>query len=41
VFIEAGGVVRGLYPRKLLADDGNVPNQASGFGGVNLSVKFT
>jgi len=37
VFMDAGGVVLALYPRKLLADDANVPSKGSGFGGVTLA----
>lgn len=37
VFIDAVGVVLGLYPRDLLARDARVPEKGSGFGGVTLA----
>jgi len=37
VFLQAGGVVLGLYPRKLLAEDAMVPAAGSGFGGITLA----
>src|SRR5271163_4276296 len=37
VFMDAGGLVLALYPRKLLADDAHVPSKGSGFGGVALA----
>jgi uncharacterized protein len=37
VFLQAGGVVLGLYPRKLLAEDAMLPHAASGFGGITLA----
>jgi len=36
VFIDAGGVVLGLYPRALLADDALL-TPGTGFGGVTLA----
>jgi len=35
VLIDAGGIVLGLYPRRLLAEDANV--EAKGFGGMALA----
>lgn len=37
VFIDAGGVVLGLYPRDLLAQDAQVSAKGSGFGGITLA----
>jgi catechol 2,3-dioxygenase-like lactoylglutathione lyase family enzyme len=37
VFLQAGGVVLGLYPRKLLAEDAMLPHAGSGFGGITLA----
>lgn len=37
VFLDAGGVVLGLYPRALLAEDACLPESGSGFGGVTLA----
>ena len=37
VFIEAGGVVLGLYPRELLAEDAQLNPEGSGFGGITLA----
>lgn len=37
VFIDAGGVVLGLYPRELLAKDAQLSSKGSGFGGVTLA----
>jgi len=36
-FIDAGGVVLGLYPRSLLAEDAMVDPKGSGFRGVTLA----
>jgi catechol 2,3-dioxygenase-like lactoylglutathione lyase family enzyme len=37
VFIAAGGVVLGLYPRNSLAEDAHLPAAGSGFGGITLA----
>src|SRR5262245_39198538 len=37
VFLQAGGVILGLYPRKLLAEDAMLPPAGSGFGGITLA----
>jgi predicted lactoylglutathione lyase len=37
IFMDAGGVVIGLYRRELLADDANISSEGSGFGGVTLA----
>ncbi|MBZ0271917.1 VOC family protein [bacterium] len=37
VFLFAGGVVLGLYPKHLLAEDANIPAEGSGFGGIALA----
>ena len=37
VFLRAGGVVLGLYPRQALAEDAQVSAQGSGFGGITLA----
>jgi catechol 2,3-dioxygenase-like lactoylglutathione lyase family enzyme len=37
VFIDAGGIVLGLYPKNLLAEDAKVDATGSGFGGVTLA----
>ncbi|HVU02841.1 MAG TPA: VOC family protein [Polyangiaceae bacterium] len=37
VFIDAGGLVLGLYPRHLLAEDARVKEAGSGFSGVTLA----
>ncbi len=37
VFIDAGDVVLGLYPRDLLAEDAQVSAKGSGFGGITLA----
>ena len=37
VFIDAGGIVLGLYPKNLLAEDAKVDAARSGFGGVTLA----
>jgi len=39
VLIDAGGIVLGLYPRRLLAEDANV--EAKGFGGMALAQYVT
>ncbi len=36
-FIEAGGVVLGLYGREALAEDASVPADGSGFAGFTLA----
>lgn len=36
-FFRTGGVVLGLYPRDLLAEDANLPSGGSGFGGITLA----
>ena len=36
-FMDAGGLVLGLFGRAELAADANVPNSAPGFGGVALA----
>jgi hypothetical protein len=36
-FFSAGGVVLALYPRDRLAEDAQLPQQGSGFGGVTLA----
>jgi catechol 2,3-dioxygenase-like lactoylglutathione lyase family enzyme len=37
IFIQAGGVVLGLYPREKLAEDALVPAKGSGFAGFTLA----
>lgn len=37
VFLRAGGVVLGLYPRHALAEDAQVSPEGSGFGGITLA----
>lgn len=37
VFLQAGGVVLGLFPREALADDVTVPASGSGFPGFTLA----
>jgi uncharacterized protein len=37
VFLHGGGVLLGLYPRNLLAEDAQVPAAGSGFGGITLA----
>jgi catechol 2,3-dioxygenase-like lactoylglutathione lyase family enzyme len=37
VFLSAGGVVLGLYPRQALAEDAHVSPEGSGFGGITLA----
>ena len=37
VFIDAGGVVLGLYSRDALAEDAQLPAEGSGFGGITLA----
>ncbi len=37
VFIAAGGIVLGLYPKALLAADAKLDPAGSGFGGVTLA----
>lgn len=36
-FFQAGGVVLGLYPRELLAEDTMVAAEGSGFSGITLA----
>jgi catechol 2,3-dioxygenase-like lactoylglutathione lyase family enzyme len=36
-FIDAGGIVLGLYPRELLAEDAKLELGSSGFSGVTLA----
>jgi catechol 2,3-dioxygenase-like lactoylglutathione lyase family enzyme len=36
-FLDAGGLVLGLYPLELLAADANVTTQGAGFGGITLA----
>jgi predicted lactoylglutathione lyase len=36
-FFPLGGMVLGLYPRELLAEDANVQPEATGFSGISLS----
>lgn len=38
VFLQAGGVVLSLYPRKKLAEDAQTPPEGSGFAGVTLAL---
>ena len=40
-FIQAGGVVLGLYGRAALAEDVGVPDDGSGFRGVTLAHNVT
>ena len=40
-FIDAGGIVLGLYPRNLLAEDAKVNPKGSGFSGVALAQNVT
>ncbi|MBI5137944.1 MAG: VOC family protein [Nitrospirae bacterium] len=37
VFFQAGGMILGLYPRRLLAEDARLDPQGSGFGGITLA----
>ena len=37
VFFRIGCFVMGLYPRQLLAEDANIPEIGSGFGGITLA----
>lgn len=37
VFFQAGGMILGLYPRRLLAEDARLDPQGSGFGGIALA----
>lgn len=38
IFLDAGGVVLGLYPRHKLAEDAGLPGEpTSGFGGIALA----
>jgi uncharacterized glyoxalase superfamily protein PhnB len=36
-FFQLGGIVLGLYPRKLLAKDATVTENGSGFSGITIS----
>jgi predicted lactoylglutathione lyase len=36
-FFKLGGMVLGLYPRKLLAEDATVSEEGSGFSGMSIS----
>ncbi len=36
-FFQLGGIVLGLYPRKLLAEDATVDDKGSGFSGITIS----
>jgi uncharacterized protein len=36
-FFQLGGIVLGLYPRKLLAKDATVTEKGSGFSGITIS----
>lgn len=38
VFFYHGGIVLGLYPMNLLANDAGVPAERSGFSGITLSI---
>ncbi|ETW95476.1 MAG: glyoxalase [Candidatus Entotheonella factor] len=37
VFFQVGGMVLGLYPRSALAEEANLPNDGTGFGGMALA----
>jgi catechol 2,3-dioxygenase-like lactoylglutathione lyase family enzyme len=37
ILFPLGGIVLGLYPRKLLAEDAGVDDNSSGFSGITLS----
>ena len=36
-FFQLGGLALGLYPRHLLAEDAQLPEAGSGFGGITLA----
>jgi uncharacterized glyoxalase superfamily protein PhnB len=36
-FFQLGGIVLGLYPRKLLAEDATVNEKGTGFSGITIS----
>jgi len=36
-FFQLGGIVLGLYPRKLLAEDATVAEKGTGFSGITIS----
>ncbi len=38
VFLQAGGVVLGLYPREKLAEDAMTSPEGSGFSGITLAL---
>lgn len=38
VFLYHGGIVLGLYPMNLLAEDAGVPSERSGFSGITLAI---
>lgn len=38
VFFYHGGIVLGLYPMNLLAEDAGVPSERSGFSGITLAI---
>lgn len=38
VFFYHGGIVLGLYPLNLLAEDAGVPSERSGFSGITLAI---
>jgi uncharacterized glyoxalase superfamily protein PhnB len=38
VFFYHGGIVLGLYPMNLLAEDAGVPVERSGFSGITLAI---
>src|SRR5262245_40125360 len=41
VFLRAGGVVLGLYPRQALAEDAQLAPEGSGFGGITLACNLS
>lgn len=41
VFFNHGGIVLGLYPFDLLAEDAGIPSERSGFSGVTLAINTT
>ena len=38
VFFHHGGIVLGLYPLNLLAEDAGIPTARSGFSGITLAI---
>ena len=38
VFFSHGGIILGLYPMNLLAEDAGVPAERSGFSGITLAI---